>query len=302
MPGTSLEGRVAIVTGAGGGLGRSHALMLAEHGARVVVNDIGSDTTGSEPADRTTSERVAAEITSNGGTAIADGGSVDSPTGAQSIIDTAIDHFGRLDIVVNNAGILRDATFAKMTPSDFGDVVRVHLHGTANVIRAAWPHLREANYGRIVNTVAGAGLYGNFGQSAYSAAKMGIVGLTRTLAIEGERRNIAVNAIAPMAASRMTARIMDEQLLTRFKPEYVSAMVTFLAGEAAGVTGQLFELGGGYYSRVAIVQGQGVVFDSVPTPEEIASSLPAIADVSASFEAATSDDLMPRLRGRLCLD
>ena len=302
MPGRSLEGRVAVVTGAGGGLGRSHALMLAEHGARVVVNDIGSDTSGLAAADQTAAERVVTEINNYGGTAVANYGPVDTLDGAQSIVDTALDRFGGLDIVVNNAGILRDATFAKMAPADFDAVVRVHLSGTVNVIRAAWPHLREAGYGRIVNTAAGAGLYGNFGQSAYSTAKMGIVGLTRTLAIEGARRNIAVNVIAPMAASRMTERIMDEELLARFKPEFVSAMVTFLAGEACAATGQLFELGGGYYSRVAIVQGEGVVFDSVPTPEEIASSWPDLTDVGDPFEATTSDDLMPRLRKRLALD
>jgi NAD(P)-dependent dehydrogenase (short-subunit alcohol dehydrogenase family) len=302
MAGISLKGRVAVVTGAGGGLGRSHALMLAQHGAQVVVNDVGSDTEGLGLADRSASERVVAEIEAHGGTAVAHSGSVDTIDGAESIVETAIGQFGRIDAVVNNAGILRDASFGKLSPSDFADVLSVHLNGTANVLRAAWPHMRAAGFGRIVNTAAGAGLYGNFGQSAYSAAKMGIVGLSRTLAIEGAPKNITVNVIAPMAASRMTERIMDERLLRRFKPEYVSAMVTYLTSEACHLTGQLFEMGGGYYSRVAIVQGRGVVLDSVPTPEELAARLPDIMDVSDYFEASRSEDLMPRLLKRLAMD
>ncbi|HJT92617.1 MAG TPA: SDR family NAD(P)-dependent oxidoreductase [Mycobacterium sp.] len=299
---TRLDGRVALVTGAGGGLGRSHAVALAEAGAMVVVNDIGIDTEGRGEVDASAAERVAEEINSKGGTAVAQHASVDSDEGAQSIVAEAIGQFGRLDVVVNNAGILRDASFGKLSPESFADVLRVHLTGTANVTRAAWPHLREAGYGRIINTAAGAGLYGNFGQSAYSAAKMGIVGLTRTLAIEGRGRNISANVVAPMAASRMTERIMSQEMLNRFRPEYASAMVAYLATEACGVSGQIFEIGGGYYSRVAIVQGNGVVFDEVPSVEEIHARFDELSDISAYFEASGSDDLMPRLLERISLD
>ncbi|QIZ37982.1 SDR family NAD(P)-dependent oxidoreductase [Saccharopolyspora sp. ASAGF58] len=300
-PAVSLADRVAVVTGAGGGLGRSHALALSARGAAVVVNDIGRDTEGHGSDDDSPAKRVVAEIEERGGTAIAHAGTVDTTEGAESIVGAALERFGRIDVVVNNAGIIRDQTFAKLTADDFADVVRVHLIGTANVTRAAWPHMRDAQYGRVVNTAAGAGLYGNFGQSAYSAAKMGIVGLTRTLAVEGARRNIHVNVIAPMAVSRMTERIMDEELQKRFRPEYVSAMVAFLASENCAENGRIFELGGGYYSRVAVVQGEGVVFDDVPTPEQIEERLTALSDVSEPFEAAGSDDLMPRLRQRLAM-
>ena len=296
-----LSERVAIVTGAGGGLGRSHALVLAGQGAAVVVNDLGIDAEGHGAGDRSAADGVVDEIRSLGGTAIAHHGTVDSVEGAESIVEAAIHAWGRLDIVVNNAGILRDSTFAKLPADGFADVVRVHLHGTANVTRAAWPHFRKNSYGRIVNTAAGAGLYGNFGQSAYSAAKMAIVGLTRTLSIEGRQRNIAANVVAPMAASRMTERIMTAELLAKFRPEYTSAMVAFLASDACEVSGQIFEVGGGYYSRVAIVQGGGVVFDDVPSPDDIAAALERIGDLTEIFEPKGSDDLMPRLLGKLGL-
>ncbi len=204
----SFDGQVAIVTGAGGGLGRSHALELARRGALVVVNDLGGavDGTGSSA---TAAEQVVAEIRAAGGDAVANGDSVATPEGGEAIVQCAVDNYGRIDVVVNNAGILRDAAFKNVTPELLDPVIDVHLKGAFNVLRHAWPRLREQNYGRIVNTTSGSGMFGNFGQSNYGAAKAGLMGLTRVLSIEGERNNVRVNAIAPIAHTRMTSEQID---------------------------------------------------------------------------------------------
>jgi NAD(P)-dependent dehydrogenase (short-subunit alcohol dehydrogenase family) len=274
----SYEGRVAVVTGAGGGLGRSHALLLASRGARVVVNDLGGsrDGTGggSEMADQ-----VVQEITDAGGEAVANYDGVHTWEGGQAIVRTAVDTWGRCDIVVNNAGILRDVTFAKMEQEQMDLVIKVHLYGGFHVTRAAWPHMREQQYGRVVNTTSGSGLYGNFGQSNYSAAKLGLVGLTRTLALEGAKYGINANVIAPVAASRMTEDIMPPQLLEQLQPENVSPLVGYLASEACTDTGRIFSVGGGYVARVAIVEGPGATFDAGFTPEDVADRWSAITDV-----------------------
>jgi NAD(P)-dependent dehydrogenase (short-subunit alcohol dehydrogenase family) len=269
MAQVELEGRVAVVTGAGGGLGRSHALALASRGAKVVVNDLGGSRDGSG-AGSDMADAVVEEIRAAGGEAVAEYSSVATVEGGRAIVQQAIDTFGRIDVVVNNAGILRDASFAKLDMDALDLVLKVHLYGAFNVAHAAWNHLKDQGYGRIISTASGSGLYGNFGQSNYSAAKMGIVGLTRTLAIEGAKYGITANAIAPIAASRMTEDVMPPQLLERIQPEYVSPVVAYLASEACTDTGHIYSVGGGYVARVAIVEGRGTAFDGVPSPEDVA--------------------------------
>jgi NAD(P)-dependent dehydrogenase (short-subunit alcohol dehydrogenase family) len=263
------EGRVAVVTGAGGGLGRSHALLLASRGAKVVVNDLGGTRTG-EGGGSEMADQVVSEIQQAGGEAVANYDGVHTWEGGEAIVQTAIDAFGKLDIVVNNAGILRDTSFAKLDEAALDMVLKVHLYGGFHVARAAWPHLRENDYGRVINTTSGSGLYGNFGQSNYSAAKLGLVGLTRTLAIEGAKYGITSNVIAPVAASRMTEDIFPPQLLERLVPDYVSPLVAYLASEACTDTGRIYSVGGGYMARVAILEGEGTTFDGVPSPDDVA--------------------------------
>ncbi|WP_370328294.1 SDR family oxidoreductase [Euzebya sp.] len=278
-----LDGRVAIVTGAGGGLGRSHALLLAQRGAKVGVNDLGVTRSG-EGAETAAADAVVAEIVDAGGEAVANHDSVADVDGADAIVQTALDSYGRVDVVINNAGFLRDRSFAKMTAEEIVPVVEVHLLGGMYVTKAAWPHLREQGYGRIVNTTSAAGLFGNFGQANYSAAKMGLVGFTQTIAHEGAKYGIRANVIAPLAASRMTEEIMPAELLAAVDPTYVSPLVAYLASEACEDTGRVFSVGGGYVSRVAIVEGPGVVFDDIPTPEGIADRWAEITDVAGGRE------------------
>ncbi len=269
MAEVELDGRVAIVTGAGGGLGRSHALALAARGAKVVINDLGGSRDGSG-AGSEMADAVVAEIVAAGGEAVANYDSVATPEGGQAIVQSALDAFGRIDIVINNAGILRDVSFAKLDPEALDLVLKVHLYGAFNVTRAAWDHMKEQKYGRVVSTASGSGLYGNFGQTNYAAAKLGIVGLTRSLAIEGAKYGITANAIAPVANSRMTEDIMPPQLLERLQPEHVSPLVVFLSSESCTDTGHVYSVGGGYLARVATVEGAGTTFDGVPSPDDIA--------------------------------
>ncbi|MGE0785834.1 MAG: SDR family oxidoreductase [Sandaracinaceae bacterium] len=270
------EGRVAIVTGAGGGLGRSHARLLAERGAKVVVNDLGGSLDG-KGTDQAAAQKVVDEIRAAGGEAAPSFDGVDTREGAQKIVQCAMDSFGRLDVVVNNAGILRDVSFHKMTDEDWEAVLRVHLNGTYFVSHAAWGAMRDAGYGRIVNTTSAAGLYGNFGQANYSAAKLGIVGFTKTLAQEGAKKNIRANVIAPVAASRMTETILDAATLALLDPARVSALAAFLASEGCPVSGEVYAVGGTYVSRVAVVEGLGVSMGAEPSsPERIAAQWEAI--------------------------
>jgi NAD(P)-dependent dehydrogenase (short-subunit alcohol dehydrogenase family) len=272
------EGRVAVVTGAGGGLGRSHALLLASRGAKVVVNDLGGSRDGSG-AGSEMADQVVQEIVDAGGEAVANYDSVATWDGGQSVVQSALDAYGRVDIVVNNAGILRDVSFAKMEEAQLDLVIKVHLYGGFHVTRAAWPHMREANYGRIINTTSGSGLYGNFGQSNYSAAKLGLVGLTRTLSLEGQKYGITANVIAPVAASRMTEDIMPPQLLEALQPENVSPLVGYLASESCTETGRIFSVGGGYIARVAIVEGPGATFEAGFGPDDVAAKFDEISSV-----------------------
>lgn len=273
-----LDGRVAIVTGAGGGLGRSHALALAERGAKVVVNDLGS-----RDPDGPSAGKVVAEIEEGGGTAIADTASVAEPDAAHGIVAAALDAFGRVDVLVNNAGILRDRSFAKMTEQEVRDVLEVHLLGAFHLTMAAWPHLREQGYGRVVNTTSPAGLFGNFGQANYASAKMGLVGLTRTLAIEGRKGGINVNVIAPLAASRMTEAILPPEVLAKLDPALVSPLVVYLSSEACTETGAILTAGGGFVGRVAVVQGDGAVFEEL-TPESLAARWDEVTRLGAGRE------------------
>ncbi len=248
MSDVRFDGKVALVTGAGGGLGRSHALLLARRGAKVVVNDLGGSLTG-EGQSSTPAEKVCEEIRSAGGEAVPNYDSVADYEAAQRIVGTALDAFGRIDIVINNAGILRDKSFAKMEEADFDAVIAVHLKGAFNVTKAAWPHFREQGYGRVIMTSSAAGLYGNFGQANYSAAKMGLVGLGQTLAQEGAKYNIHTNIIAPIARSRMTETIFPPELLEKIGPELVSPLVAWLCSEACEANGEIFEVGAGLITR-----------------------------------------------------
>jgi NAD(P)-dependent dehydrogenase (short-subunit alcohol dehydrogenase family) len=269
------DGKVAIITGAGGGLGREHALMMASRGALVVVNDLGGavDGTGS---DKGAAERVVDEIKEAGGEAVADTNSVATPEGGAAIVQTAIDAFGRIDIVVNNAGILRDKSFHNMTPDLWAPVVDVHLNGAYHVTAAAWPHMREQGYGRIVSTASGAGIFGNFGQANYGAAKMALVGFTNVLAIEGASKNIKANVIAPVAKTRMTEDLLGP-LGEKVAPQYVSPIVTYLAHESCEPTGRIFSVAGGRVAEIFIGEGPGFT-DPDLSPESIAANFDQVTN------------------------
>ena len=250
------DGKVALVTGAGGGLGRSHALLLAARGAKVVVNDLGGSFTG-DGKSSSAADKVVAEIKEAGGTAVAN---YDSVEDGDKIIKTAVDAFGKIDIIINNAGILRDVSFKKMTQQDWDLVYKVHVLGAMKVTHAAWALMNDQGYGRIINTASAAGIYGNFGQANYAMAKLGIHGFTQTLAAEGRKRNVVVNTIAPIAGSRMTETVLPKELLDALKPEYVSALVAKLAHETTEDTGGLYEVGGGFFAKLRWERSEGKSF------------------------------------------
>ncbi|MDR3470555.1 MAG: SDR family oxidoreductase [Devosia sp.] len=250
------DDRVVIVTGAGQGLGRSHALEFARRGAKVVVNDLGGGSHGGG-ADGSVAQQVVNMIKAAGGEAVAN---TDSVEDGGRIVACAIDTFGRVDVVVNNAGILRDSSFAKMSDEDWDLIYRVHLLGSMRVTRAAWPHMREAGYGRVIMTTSVAGIYGNFGQANYAAAKLGLFGLAQTLAIEGAAKNILVNTVGPTAGSRLTETVLPKAVTDALKPEYVTPAVVLLTHESSTATGRLFEVGGGWVSETRWEQTQGVFF------------------------------------------
>ena len=274
----SFEGKVAIITGAGGGLGRCHALELAKRGCKIVVNDLGGamdGTGGSSDA----AKAVVAEIKAAGGEAIANGGSVSDPQGAKSMVQDAMNAWGRVDILINNAGILRDKTFHKMDMSDFNVVMNVHLTGAAMVTREVWEIMRSQNYGRIVMTTSPTGLYGNFGQANYGAAKLAQVGLMHTLKIEGAKYNIRVNTIAPVAATRMTENLMPEAVLKKLGPELVTPAVVYLCTEDAP-NGVIIQAQGGRYSTAIIVENDGVDLGMEASVEDIAENYKKIVELT----------------------
>ena len=280
------NGEVAIVTGAGGGLGRSHALALADRGARVVVNDIRV----SSGREMSPAEAVVHEIEAAGGFAVADHSDVTDVATVQSMVDGALAEWGRIDILINNAGILRDRTFAKMLPDEFSSVLDVHLLGSVNCTQTVWGHMKERGYGRVLMTTSASGIYGNFGQANYAAAKSGLVGLMNTLAIEGERYGIRVNALAPTASTEMTHGLFDEQSWTVMSPESITPGALFLVSSEAP-TKTILGAGGGVFAVAKMVESAGVYLDEVNrTPESIAARWDDISDVSALVSTESAFD------------
>ena len=276
----SFDGKVAVITGAGGGLGRQHALLLAKRGALVVVNDLGGSVDGTGSSE-SAAQKVVDEITAAGGEAVANYDSVATPEGGEAIVKKAVDTFGRIDIVINNAGILRDKTFHNMTPDLMNPVLDVHLKGAFHVTRPAWLHMREQGYGRIVSTSSAAGVFGNFGQTNYGAAKMGLVGFTRVLAVEGAKYNIKANAIAPLALTRMTEDIMGP-LGDKLAPELVSPIAAWLAHEDCDVSGEVYSVGGGRVARVFIGETKGF-YKSNLSMEDIRDNWKTIRNTDGYF-------------------
>lgn len=264
------DGKVAIVTGAGGGLGRSHAMLLASRGAKVVVNDLGGAVDGSGDGSLSPADAVVAEIKAAGGEAVADGNTVSTQAGGKAIVQTALDNFGRIDIIINNAGILRDKSFRNMSPELLNPVLDVHLQGSFWTTQAAWEIMREQKFGRIINTSSAAGIFGNFGQTNYGAAKAGIVGLTNVLAIEGAKYNIKANVLAPGAKTRMTEDLMAAMAGGDIDmgPEQVSPIVAFLAHEDCPVSGEIYSAAAGRVGRIFIGACVGY-FDKELTLEKI---------------------------------
>jgi len=269
------DGKVAIITGASGGLGRQHALLLASRGAQVVINDLGGGIDGTGQSEGP-AHTTAKEIESLGGVAVADTNSVATPEGGAAIVKTALDEFGRVDIVINNAGILRDKAFHNMDASLLDPVIDVHLKGAFNVTRPAWVTMKEQGYGRVVSTASAAGIFGNFGQTNYGAAKMGLVGFTRVLAVEGAKYNIKANVIAPLALTRMTEDIMGP-MASKVAPEKVSPVVAFLAHEECPVTGEIYSVAGGRVARVFIAETRGFYKDGL-TMEDVRDNWDTIRD------------------------
>jgi NAD(P)-dependent dehydrogenase (short-subunit alcohol dehydrogenase family) len=285
----SFENRVAVITGAGGGLGREHALLLASRGAQIVVNDLGGSVDGSGSSDGPAA-RVVKEITNAGGVAVTDANSVATPEGGAGIIKTAMDAFGRVDIIINNAGILRDKTFHNMSPDMVNAVLDVHLRGAFNVTQAAWAIMREQGYGRVVNTSSNSGILGNFGQANYGAAKMGLVGFSRVLAAEGAKYNIKVNALAPIARTRMTEDLLGPAA-EKLDPKFVSPVVAWLCHEDCPVSGEIYSAAGGRVARFFIGMTEGY-FNPELTLEDVRDQFDQIRNPEGyTIPAGPGDEL-----------
>lgn len=265
------KGRVAIVTGAGAGLGRCHALELAKRGAKVVINDLGGSRDGVGSSDAA-ANKVVDEIKALGGQAVPNYDNVATAQGGVNIVKTAIDAFGKVDILINNAGILRDKSFLKMEEENWDSVMAVHLRGAYCVTRPAFENMREHGFGRIVMTTSGAGIFGNFGQSNYAAAKTGLIGLTNVIKLEGAKYNIKVNILAPVAASRLTEDVLPPAFFEKMKPDYVTPAVLYMCSEQCQDSGMIINAALGYFSRSAIVTGPGAFLSDgtkIPTPEDV---------------------------------
>ncbi|WP_312977456.1 SDR family NAD(P)-dependent oxidoreductase [Corynebacterium sp.] len=271
-------GQVAVITGAGGGLGRAHALDLAKRGVKVVVNDLGN------------ADAVVDEITAAGGEAIANAADVSDVEAAAAMIDAAVQQWGRIDILINNAGILRDKSFAKMDLADFRKVVDVHLMGSVNCTKAAWPHMVDQGYGRVLMTTSASGIYGNFGQSNYGAAKSGLVGLTNVLAIEGERKGVRVNALAPTAATQMTDGLIDEDAAAKLGPETVTPGAVFLVSQDAP-NGVILGAGAGVFAVSRMLEAEPVALPPEElSAEGVAAHWDEISDLSNTHSLGSAFD------------
>lgn len=284
------DGKVVVVTGAGAGLGRHYALEFARLGAKVVVNDLGGGVRGSGGSSSSAADVVVEEIKKNGGDAVADYNSVED---GDKIIETAIAAFSTVDILINNAGILRDVSFAKMTDKDWDLINTVHLRGAYKCTRAAWPHMAKQKFGRIVNVTSAAGIYGNFGQVNCSTAKSGLMGFTKSCALEGAKRNILSNCVAPLAASRMTETVLPKDLLEKMGPEFIVPLVLFYCHEDSGVNGEIVESGGGWYAKIGISRAKGAFHVNAPSVEDIKESWGKITDLTdAEQPKAINESIM----------
>jgi len=302
MADISFDGRVAIVTGAGAGLGKTYALELAKRGCKVVVNDLGGSRDGTG-GSKAAADTVVDEIKAAGGDAAPNYDNVATVDGGKNIVKTAVDNFGKVDIVINNAGILRDKSFIKMEESNWDAVVGVHLKGAYCVTQPAFAIMRENGFGRVVMTTSGAGLYGNFGQTNYAAAKMGLIGLQNALKIEGAKYNIKINTIAPVAASRLTEDVMPPEFFEKLKPEFVTPLVVYLSSEACEDSGYIFNCGMGWYSRTAIMMASGALIGDGSrdiTVEEVRDSWKKIVAMDGAKEVGsvqeTFGEMMPLIQ------
>lgn len=286
------DGRVAVITGAGGGIGKTYALELGRRGASVVVNDLGGAKDGTGQSTSMADDTVK-EITDAGGAAVSNYDSVATPEGGRAIVQTALDNFGKVDIVVNNAGILRDKSFIKLEPQDLEAVIDVHLKGAFFVTQPAFASMKENGFGRIVLTSSGSGIFGNFGQSNYAAAKMGLVGLMNVLAVEGAKYNIKVNAIAPVAATRMTKELFGA-MADALDPGFVTPLVTFLCSQECELTHEIFDVGGGHYARVFVgmCDGWTAPAGARPSAEDVLGNIDLIRDrKNYSIPESIADEL-----------
>ncbi len=283
------DDRVAIITGAGNGLGRAHALALAARGAKVVVNDLGGARDGSG-ASSAAARHVVEEIEAAGGAAIANGADVADYAQVEQMVADTLNTWGRIDILVNNAGILRDKTFAKMDLTDFRKVIDVHLMGSVNCTKAVWDHMRERTYGRIVMTASSSGLYGNFGQSNYGAAKMAVIGLMNTLHLEGQKYDIRVNTLSPCAATRMTEDVIPPEALSLLTPDAVSAGLVYLVSEEAP-SRVILAAGAGGYAQAQVFETEGIYLAPEDrTPENIAANWARITDIQGQKALTMAND------------
>ncbi len=290
------DNKVAVITGAGNGLGKSHALFLASRGARVVVNDLGGTVAGTG-GSRAVADAVVEEITTSGGEAVANYDTVATEEGGKRIIQTGLDAFGTVDILINNAGNVRDKSFAKMDLDDFRSLIDVHLMGAVYCTHAAWPIMREKGFGRVVMTTSSAGLYGNHGHTNYGTAKMALIGLMNSLKEEGQRYNISVNAIAPIALTRMSEPATTPQYAPLMKPEFVTAAVAWLCAPDNTDSGHIIQAGAGYYSKIEVREAAGALFDTqtIPRPEQIRERYTEITDMGEAAPYANASAVIRKV-------
>ncbi|CAD5231036.1 unnamed protein product [Bursaphelenchus xylophilus] len=289
MSSIRFDGQVAVVTGAGNGLGRTYALELAKRGAKVVVNDLGGDAHGS--GGSRAADKVVDEIRKEGGIAVANNDSVEH---GERIVKTAIDNFGRIDILINNAGILRDISFGNMKEIDWNLIMKVHLNGAYSCTKAAWPHMRKQKYGRILFTSSNSGIYGSFGQVNYAAAKLGLIGMSNALALEGKKYGIGVNVLSPTAGSRLTLTVMSQEAVHALKPEYVTPMVVYIVSKQNETTGQIYTAGAQWYGQFKYYRTKGKFFKN-PTAEDVRDSWSEITNQEGRRAFKTTKEIQDYL-------